>query len=328
MIRSLRRHDFGAIVWVLCLSDQCMAALRALGEPDLRLIALSDFEAAYPVLAATKADRSLIEYYFTLTPSVVSHVLDQVQADETVTYVDGDLYFFASPAPLHEMLEGQAVTIIPHRFVAAQRHLERFGIYNVGWLGFRNDSRGRAVAHWWRDRCIEWCHDRLEGDRYADQKYLDRFQQLFEGVVPVDHPGANLAPWNVDRHVLTLENGRLLADGEPVIFFHYQGLRELGEHLYFTCHHQYRASLTRLMRRHIYRPYLLELSAIRKEVAPLIDAEIEPPLWRGAAAGGLTAAIKAKLQRPKRYATLLLRGQTLIVFDQAAGAASKSGSGS
>ena len=72
----------------------------------------------------------------------------------------------------------------------------RFGIYNVGWVSVRRRDDGIAALRWWRERCIEWCYDRVEGDRFADQRYLDRLPELFAGVHVIEHLGANLAPWN------------------------------------------------------------------------------------------------------------------------------------
>lgn len=314
MIRSLRRFDTEAVFWVLCLSETCERALRRLQEPNVRPIAMTDFLAGDAALQAARAERSTVEFYFTCTPALVCYVLDRTGPDDVVTYVDGDLYFFDAPTPLFDALDGASVSIVAHRFPEAKRDLQRFGIYNVGWLGFRNDGNGRAAAQWWRTRCNEWCFDIVEDDRYADQKYLDRFGELFEGVVVLSQPGANLAPWNVARHRLALSGRRVLVDGEPLIFFHYQGLRELGRHLYFAAHHQYDAPLSGFMRRHIYRPYLARLSTIRDEVASLVGEDAAPPLWRGIAqGGGPFARAKARLQPLKRYLNLLLKGQVIVV---------------
>src|SRR5262249_40688234 len=157
-----------------CLNDACHELMSGLAEPGVRLISMREFEAGDEALLAARQNRSLIEYYFTCTPSLIRFVLRRcVAASDTVTYVDGDLYFFSSPDCLYDELAGSSVSLIPHRFPESQRQREIYGLYNVGWLTFRNDPNGLAVVSWWRDRCNEWCFDRLEGDRFADQKYLD-----------------------------------------------------------------------------------------------------------------------------------------------------------
>src|SRR5205814_2361411 len=90
---------------------------------------------------------------------------------------------------------------------------------------FEETNEAMAALRWWRDRCLEWCYDRLEGDRFADQKYLDLFPTLFRGVLVLDHPGANLAPWNMGRHRLTKEGDCLRVDSQPLIFYHFHNFK-------------------------------------------------------------------------------------------------------
>src|SRR5258706_490509 len=116
MYHSLRRHAPGAKLWVLCLSEQCYSVLAAMKLPDLVAVPLAEFEAADAEVAATRAGRSTIEYYFTLTPAWMLFVLDRQTAAEWVTYLDADLYFFASPEPIYGELSDAVSAIIPHRY--------------------------------------------------------------------------------------------------------------------------------------------------------------------------------------------------------------------
>ena len=102
---------------------------------------------------------------------------------------------------------------------------EAYGSFNAGSITFRNDDRGRAALDWWRDRCLEWCFDRKEPGRWADQRYLDELQRLFPGVRVATHRGTALAPWNTHACGIASRNGTLVVDGVPAIFHHYQSLR-------------------------------------------------------------------------------------------------------
>jgi hypothetical protein len=46
-----------------------------------------------------------------------------------------------------------------------------------------------------------------------NQGYLTRWPKRYTGVHIIRRPGVNLGPWNVDRHVLTIRDGVLRADG-------------------------------------------------------------------------------------------------------------------
>lgn len=276
MIRSLRRVSPGAEVWVLCLSDEGYRALESLAEPGVHILGLSEVEAGDEALARAKADgRNTVEYYFTLTPTLVRHVMAKSGA-EIVTYLDGDLYFFSSVEPVYDELGAGSVLIIPHRFAPVMLHKEIYGRYNVGWLSFRADANGRVCLEWWRDRTNEWCRDtpdEAEG-RFCEQRYLDYFADRFAGVHVLAHSGANLAPWNVGNMTLSSRDGKISVNGDPLIFFHFHGIKRVGPHRFFTCHRDYAAPMTALMRDRLYRPYFRELMAIERETAPLLPSSI------------------------------------------------------
>ena len=298
MHASLRRHCPDAVLWVLCLSPQCERALRELAPPGLRVLSLEELERFDPDLAACRSNRSLVEYYFTCSPCLPRYVFAKAAEAAIVTYLDADLYFFASPELVFQALGGGSVAIMPHRFTARTRRSHgRFGEYNVGWLSFRRDNAGLACLDWWRSQCLAWCHDRVEGWRYADQKYLDQFPGRFDGVRAVDHPGANLAPWNVEGCAVTLVGTQVRVDGEPLLFFHFQGLRPLGDGRYDSNLTGYGARLTPALRDGVFRPYLQELEAVQRQLVARGLAEPDQPGIRRVATGptGWLRTINARI---------------------------------
>lgn len=271
LYHSLQRHAPGAPLWVLCLDQICHDILTRLALPDLRPVLLAEFEAADPEVASTRPDRSRIEYYFTCTPAWLVYVLERETRSEWVTYLDADLFFFDAPGNLFCELEEAAFAIIPHRYTAAIEHMRQYGIYNVGWVGVRNDADGHAAVRWWRERCIEWCYDYVDGDRFADQGYLQGIVERFARVKVVENPGANLAPWNIGNYRIESRSKVVIDSRYPLVFFHFQGLkREMG-YFIFNSHRLYRAPFSKVVREYIYRPYVDELLAIEQEVGPMPD---------------------------------------------------------
>ena len=293
LYESLMAHCPGARLWVLCLSPECHAALVKLALPGVVPVALADFEASNAALAAAKANRSVVEYYFTCTPSLMDWVLKQDASIEAITYLDSDLFFFADPAPIYARFEGYSTLLIEHRFAPAVKAQVVFGRFNVGWVSFRRDADGLACLAWWRDRCLEWCYDRLEGECFADQKYLDRVPQMFARVLVLDHPGANLAPWNLASHRLAEIREGITVDGQPLIFFHFHSFKKLLRFVWRTQHRdngqRYRGFLARLL----YRPYI---RALQRGAALGASVGIGPsPLLKRphTAPGSRTSRIKA-----------------------------------
>lgn len=281
LYHSLQRHAPGARLWVLCLSEACHRILVSLDLPGLVAVRLEDFEAADPELAATRSTRSIVEYYFTCTPAWMLHVRRHEADADWVTYLDGDLYFFASPDNVFGELAQAAVAIIPHRYAPnlTKRHV--FGTYNVGWVGVRNDPDGIAVIEWWRERCIEWCFDHVDGGRYADQGYLDSFSRHSTRVKSVDHVGANLAPWNIANYRIDFRDGRVMIDADqPLVFFHFQGLRRGLRWFFFNSHRIFGAPFSGVIRNNIYRPYVDDLLAIEKITVPMLEVQDVRPQAR------------------------------------------------
>ncbi len=260
--RSLCRHAAPFRLHALCFDAASVQRLRALALPEIEVIEEEELLAAEPGLADARANRSRFEFYFTCTPALVLHVLGRMADSEVVSYLDADLYFYSSPAPLEDELGGGSVLIYPHRFPWWLRNQEKYGRFNVGYLSFRNDPAARECLSWWRDRCIEWCYDRLEGDRFADQKYLDRWPEMFRGVVVGRHPGAGLASWNLGASRVTVREGRVHVNGEPLIFHHFHGLRVLSPFVFCDRLLTVGAFAGPRIVRNIYHPYLRELSQI------------------------------------------------------------------
>lgn len=266
LYRSLKRFEPHARVWALCMDDLAFRAVTELNERDLVPISLGEFEASDPELLEVKGERSVVEYYFTCTPSLPLHVFERDSALDQVTYIDADLRFFNSPQPLFDELGENSVSIIPHRYPDDMRHMEIAGIYNVGWLTFRLDERALSVLKDWRVQCLDWCFDRFEDGKFADQKYLDYWPARFAGVTVLKNPGANLAPWNLRRHHLSMVERSISVDGNPLIFFHYHGMKRVGGPLWNLYLAEYAVRPSRLVIREIYAPYLQELAAATKRV--------------------------------------------------------------
>lgn len=317
LYHSLQRHTPGSRLWVLCLSDACHQTLAALDLPNLVPVRLPDFEAADAEVAATKSVRSTIEYYFTCTPAWMRFVLQREADAEWITYLDGDLYFFASPAVIYDELQDAAAAIIPHRYTAALARMRKFGTYNVGWVGAHNDADGLAVVEWWRQRCIEWCHDYVDGGRFADQGYLDEFPARFRRVKIIANVGANLAPWNVGNYAIDYQANRVVLDGgQHLVFFHFQGLRRGLRWFIFNSHRSYDAPFPRVLREHVYRPYVEELLAIEASIAPVVQLAAAKPHRRAAAVKpGKQLEAAARNARTRLFQLLdIVSGRAFLIF--------------
>lgn len=263
LMESMMAHDRTARFHVLALDESCADILGRLGNPNIAVVPLAELEAADPELLAVKPGRSLVEYYFTLTPCLPRYLLRKHGAAITaITYLDADLWFFADPETVWREIGDASVAVTPHRFSPERQHLKKYGLYNVGWVTWRNDAEGRRCLEDYRGNCLEWCYDRLEDDRFADQKYLDAWPGRYAGVRALEHPGINAAAWNVNSHQLSDVDGVLMIGDRRLVFWHYHALRERPDGLWL--HNIDDATVKRhpLLLDRVYTPYILRLKEI------------------------------------------------------------------
>ena len=293
-------------LWVLCYDDATFNILTDLRDPNLNSIRMSDLENSHPELAETKSYRSQVEYYFTCSPFIPTYILELDTSVNGITYLDADMWFYSSPEPIFNEMGDASIAIIEHRYPADRfAELTKHGIYNVSYLTFKRDEPASQCLTWWRERCVEWCFDRVEDGKFADQKYLDDWPERFEGVHVIKHPGAGLAPWNwmnfeilwPDHTGKRLEKDpwqrlfpwdwkllkfdftyrSLLIDGAPLIFYHFHGLRIFNRWLYDAVSEgRFYGQMPKWLRNYLYQPYIAELLETKKWLkANLPDVHVE-----------------------------------------------------
>ncbi len=216
--------DFG--LRIFCMDAKAKDVLDRMALPSIATIAIEELEAHDQALRSVRRDRSYGEYCWTAMPASTLFALEREPGLEMLTYLDADMMFFHDPAPLFDELGSGSIGITPHRFPPGSEAEERLvGIYVNQFTPFRRDESGLGALRWWRARCLEWCYDRFEAGKFGDQKYLDDWPERFPGVRVLQHPGGGLGPWNSANHALEVSQGRVVVDGEPLIFYHYGGLR-------------------------------------------------------------------------------------------------------
>jgi hypothetical protein len=225
-------------LWIICMDELVEEQLRLISLPQVTLIPLREAETGE--LLKVKSGRSKREYCWTLTPFTFQAVFDLDNRIERVTYLDADLFFFANPRILLSELDtaGKHVLITEHAYAPEyESFLPLSGRFCVQFLTFRRTAEAAKVMRWWQEKCLEWCFDRHEGDRFGDQKYLDAWPQLFaEGVHIVRQTEKTLAPWNV-THVEKTQRRKLAP-----VFYHLQGLRIVSPNTVLLCNYYYKIS--------------------------------------------------------------------------------------
>jgi glycosyltransferase involved in cell wall biosynthesis len=148
-----------------------------------------------------------------------------------VTYLDPDLFFYGSLEQIRGEHSNGDVLLTPHlnhipyleniilndEIAGVMRH----GIFNLGFISFKNTKNGRDIASWWADKLNTSSRVDYENGLFTDQKWWDLSQIYFKNISIIKNDGWNMAPWNVSERRLVSLNPPMLDSGNDLFFFHF-----------------------------------------------------------------------------------------------------------
>ncbi|MBE9597928.1 glycosyl transferase [Pedobacter sp. MC2016-24] len=275
MYNSLEEQCADFHLYIFAFDTNCFDVLSKLNLANATVISLSQFE--NKDLLAVKGDRTAAEYCWTCSSSTIKYCLETYHLDHC-TYVDADLLFFSDPIVLYKEMGEKSVLITEHRYTPCYDQSATSGIYCVQFMTFKNTKEGMEVLNWWVDACLEWCFNRMEDNKFGDQKYLDDWTTRFNCVHVLANLGGGVAPWNVQQHDFKTKSknvkGLELATGKnfDLVFYHYHGFK-------YSLNNSYKLSpevyhLTSKTIKSIYRPYVKALS-VAEFMVKALDQETE-----------------------------------------------------
>lgn len=228
--------------------------------PEIVLIKLSELEDGDSLLSECKTNRSIVEYYFTLSPCLPLFLLNKYNLPH-ICSLDADIKFYSSPKVIFDSLKEYSVIITPHKFSKENLSLVEWGKYNVSFQIFKNNEVGVKCLTNWRSQCIDWCKDLLdtENNRFADQKYLDTWLEDYKGSVRVlNDSTSGIAPWNVSDFHINIEKGQFICNDEALVFYHFHHLKAISKYWFSTGFHIYNVKVSEGLKR-LYRDYLCDV---------------------------------------------------------------------
>lgn len=205
---------------------------------EVDTIGIPDFSAMCDRYDITELNTAVkpffIDYFYTKYPTA-----------SEVIYFDPDIIVFQPLTALNEALTQYSLVVTPHTCSPTpdwerpneQHHLNT-GIFNLGFIGLRNDATARQFVNWWKDRLVYECRIDLCAGLFVDQHWVNFAPIYYDHVLVEQHRGYNVAYWNLHERFLAQDNsgtwrvnkpteqegerpGDLLS--EPLQFFHFSG---------------------------------------------------------------------------------------------------------
>ena len=273
MYESLKKYSDKFHLYIFAFDENSYLLLKKLNLDFVTLVSLNDFEDEQ--LLSVKNSRSVAEYCWTCTPSIVKYSIETYGLS-SCTYLDADLWFFSNPNVLIEEMGSKSVLISEHRYTKVYDQSEKSGIYCVQFMTFKSDTNGMLALNWWRDACIQWCFEKSEDGKFGDQKYLDDWTDKFNGIHVLQNLGGGVAPWNVQQYDLSNEKFKL-------IFYHFHDFKFLEKNKIELGSYKLRKVDIELL----YKPYTRHLEEISIKLKSIDSIKnyngilVSPSNWKG-----------------------------------------------
>jgi len=226
---SVKRAD-PSVQFHLVLSDDLPAGFDLAKEPFDSVITAESL----PIdnLPGWLFSHTVVELCTAVKGAALEVIFDTKGADK-VFYFDPDMVVFSRLDELAAELDSHSILLTPHQtepetsdeaIMDNEMASLTYGVFNLGFVGVRNDTEGRRFSRWWADRLLSYCHDDLPRGLFTDQKWVNLAPCFFDNVRVLRSPAFNVATWNITNRRATgsIEQG-VKINGEPLGFYHFSG---------------------------------------------------------------------------------------------------------
>ena len=218
------------VFFSLVLADQLPHDWNIENEPFDEVLQIKDIDVPVDNLDLWIYTHSVVELCTAIKGPALVHYLNT--GYKNVIYLDPDIAVFHDLEPLYDILTKYDVVLTPHQTIPEKTDIGvidneicslRYGVYNYGFYAVSNTDNGRSYANWWSKRLVDHCYDDIPSGLFTDQKWGDIVPCLFDNIKIWEHPGANVATWNISNREMSTRNEHIIVNEEPLLFYHFSG---------------------------------------------------------------------------------------------------------
>ena len=236
LYQSLKAHDESFKLYFICMSTEVQSILEQLVTENAEFITMEAIEKQDFALASVKETRNEKEYAWTSKASILLYMFKNYPALDHILWLDSDIVFYSSPEPVFAELNTCHILLTKEGFKGRNKRLSaRYGTYNTGLMGFRKSVISLDCLEYFRNRCIDWCYDKVIPGKWSDQMYVNDWTVRFKKVRVSNNPGINATAWNIQESDVKRYNNDLYINDHKLVFYHYSGFRILGENKFDLC---------------------------------------------------------------------------------------------
>jgi hypothetical protein len=258
--------------FIICLDKTSVDYLRRkkYGK-KIKIYELKELPSIHRMFKKFLLTRTFAESIISIKPILINEFIKQIPVDDSIVYFDADMFFFDSLSRVKSVINNSELLLSEHLFPKSMEGSQIYGIYNGGFVIFKNSKKSIAVLQKWKKLCIEWCELSLYQNKFADQKYLEQFIFL-DGVKVIRDPGINNGQYYFRelRKIRFYKSKNLFfLDNFALICFHFHGIA-IHKNFISTGFNRYgliKKPLTVLFR--VYLPYV---RSIKREIIYVKEA--------------------------------------------------------
>ena len=233
LLNSLNKYHPEACLFV-CLADKPNSEID-LGIEGVEIIPAEKLSISNFPDFAFRYD--IMEFNTAVKPFVMQLLIEE-RGFKQVVYLDPDIELFAPMTPVFEALNnGAHFVLTPHITQPAEGNeypddigVMKAGIYNLGFIAVDNSIDTIDFLHWWGRKLRFQCINQQDQGIFVDQKFVDLLPAFHDNVAILRDTTLNVAYWNLTQRKLEKAETGWLADGKPLIFFHFSGIDPKNPH--------------------------------------------------------------------------------------------------
>lgn len=217
MARSVKRHMPDAKV-VVCLVEKNMIQ-EAMNVPWFDEVVLAK-DLDIPHFPQLMLKYNVLEAICAVVTLLFSYLLKRFPSEKYFIHLDSDVQVMNRFDDLIRALDEKPIVLTPHLIDSERFYFETswHGVYNAGFSAIRRSDEAQRFIQWWGERCYDLGF--VDNVHFANQKWLDLSPGFFD-VCSFQHPGYNVAFWNIHERSLIIQDGVYFINGLPLCFFHY-----------------------------------------------------------------------------------------------------------
>lgn len=288
--RLIRAHHPQSRLRVYVVDGMPKAMQRQAQALGMEVVAAQDLE--IPDWTSMLFKYEAIGVACALRPWVILDALDH--RGGKVIYLDCDIGTFAPANEMLTMLDTHPLVLTPHCIVPPANdgkfpdpmNLRLVGYFNSGVMGIHGDL-ARPFFEWQKGVLEHECIVSVSSGILLDQAFTVQALGMVPHVGILTRPGYNTGHWNLhEQEIAQDDSGLWTSNGQPLVFFHFSGLRLSDAFQGLSVHQNRIAPGARPQLDRLCEHYLQAWREAARELGPLPDYQCltlsdgTPILWQ------------------------------------------------